>query len=118
MSLSASNRRHDARHTQVPISQYNKRNPALPSTLNKASNVHKGDTVSKSSNAVFVYSRTAPPEVMHLNVTGMLSQATSIGNDTEMAMNSVERMMEYLDYASEAPAILPDNRFCPPSSVT
>jgi hypothetical protein len=43
---------------------------------------------------------------------GMLSYATSMGSQAEMGMNSVERMTEYLDYSSEAPAILPDNR-CP-----
>lgn len=44
--------------------------------------------------------------------SGMLSYATSMGSQAEMGMNSVERMTEYMDYESEAPAILPDNRYC------
>ena len=42
--------------------------------------------------------------------SGMLSYATSMGSQAEMGMNSVERMTEYLEYDSEAPPILPDNR--------
>lgn len=44
---------------------------------------------------------------------GMLSYATSMGSRAEMGMNSVERMTEYLEYESEAPAVMPDNRCCP-----
>ena len=40
----------------------------------------------------------------------MLNFATSMGSEVEMSMNSVERMTEYLEYDSEAPPILPDNR--------
>ena len=47
----------------------------------------------------------------------MLSYATSMGSQAEMGMNSVERMMEYLEYDSEAPPILPHNRCVPHSGI-
>eukprot|EP00892_Ulva_mutabilis_P002364 jgi/Ulvmu1/12128/UM084_0055.1 len=45
-----------------------------------------------------------------LSIVGLANWATRQGTELEMGMNSVERMTEYLAYASEAPAIIPGNR--------
>ena len=45
-----------------------------------------------------------------LNMVGLLNWATRMGSEMEMGMNSVERMSEYLEYDSEAPAVIEGNR--------
>ena len=53
-----------------------------------------------------------------LNMVGLLNWATRMGSELEMGMNSVERMSEYLTYASEAPAVVEGNRCRPRSCFT
>lgn len=40
----------------------------------------------------------------------MLSGASVVTTQAELGMNSVERMTEYLQYTSEADAVVEDNR--------
>jgi ABC-type multidrug transport system fused ATPase/permease subunit len=45
-----------------------------------------------------------------LSLSGLMNWATREATELEMAMNSVERLIEYLAYKSEAPAVIPDKR--------
>lgn len=45
-----------------------------------------------------------------LSMVGLLNPATRYASEMEMGMNAVERLTEYLQYPSEASAVIDNNR--------